>query len=255
MQAGESTANTAEAARHGGVTRALLLLLGLAGLEALLLRFAGSPAEHLRVARQLGDPASDPVAALLDLLAAVAETLAAYLVVVVALRLLAGLGGAAGRLAAAGARLLTVPVARRSLDAVLGTALVAFTLNPLAARAEAPPPPVGRPAAAATAAAQAIAGNLQAGTVLGAVNRLPRPAGGARATTAATASYTVEPGDTLWDIAAAHLPPTATRADVAAYWQQIYAANHRLIGADPDLIRAGQRLAIPELIPDFRPRR
>lgn len=254
MQAGESTVG---AGRGGSVSRALLLLLGLAGLEALLLRFAGSPAEHLRVVRQLADPAADPLAALLDLLAAAAEALAAYLIAVVVLRLLAGLGGAAGRLAAVGARLLTVPAARRALDAILGTALVAqVALNPLAARAETlPAPAAGRPAAVATAAAQAIVGNLQAGTELGTMPGAGtgHTANGARATASTGTIYTVRPGDTLWEIATAHLPPSATPADVAAYWRQIYAANHHLIGADPGLIRPGQRLAIPELAPDLRP--
>src|SRR6266516_1922977 len=135
--------------------RTLLLVLGLAALEALLLRFAGSPAAHLRVARQLGDPAADPVAALLDLLAAAAEALAAYLLVVVVLRLLARLPGVAGRFAGGSARLVTVPAARRALDAVLGTALVAqVAFNPLAAHAAtlpAPAPAVHGPIATATA--------------------------------------------------------------------------------------------------------
>jgi nucleoid-associated protein YgaU len=55
----------------------------------------------------------------------------------------------------------------------------------------------------------------------------------------------VAPGDTLWSIAAAHLPPDASDADVAAAVQQWYSANREVVGADPDLIRPGQHLEAP----------
>jgi resuscitation-promoting factor RpfA len=52
-------------------------------------------------------------------------------------------------------------------------------------------------------------------------------------------------GDTLWDIAAAHLAPSERSVGrVHRYWQQVYRANRRLIGADPDLIRPGARLDV-----------
>lgn len=56
---------------------------------------------------------------------------------------------------------------------------------------------------------------------------------------------TVRRGDTLWDLAAAHLPEAATDAEIAAEWQRWYALNGAVIGADPDLILPGQRLVIP----------
>ncbi len=55
----------------------------------------------------------------------------------------------------------------------------------------------------------------------------------------------VAPGDTLWSIAASHLPPGASDADVAAAVHRWYAANREVVGADPDLIRPGQRLEAP----------
>ena len=58
--------------------------------------------------------------------------------------------------------------------------------------------------------------------------------------------YTVEPGDTLWDIAATHLAPTLRApARIQHYWQQIYRANRPTIGGDPDLIHPGTRLDVP----------
>jgi len=126
---------------------------GLGLLELALARLAGPPGRQVEVLRQLGEGATDPVAPLLALLALGAEGLAAYLLVVLGLRLLALLPGALGRLAA-GAALRVTPVAvRRALDLVIGGALLAHvTLAPLPARASAAPPPL---AVASTAAASA----------------------------------------------------------------------------------------------------
>lgn len=56
---------------------------------------------------------------------------------------------------------------------------------------------------------------------------------------------TVRPADTLWRIAAEHLPPGASDAAVAAAWPRWYAANRAVIGADPDLLHPGERLRAP----------
>jgi nucleoid-associated protein YgaU len=56
----------------------------------------------------------------------------------------------------------------------------------------------------------------------------------------------VAPGDTLWSIAADHLPPgRRTPARVAAAWPRWYAANRAVIGPDPDHIEARQVLHLP----------
>jgi nucleoid-associated protein YgaU len=55
----------------------------------------------------------------------------------------------------------------------------------------------------------------------------------------------VAAGDSLWALASAELGPNATDATVAARWPQWYAANHAVIGSDPDLILPGQVLRIP----------
>ncbi|GAB3656504.1 hypothetical protein GCM10027596_10780 [Nocardioides korecus] len=72
------------------------------------------------------------------------------------------------------------------------------------------------------------------------------PARAASSTEAATVTHVVvRPGDCLWDLAARRLPPGASRAEVAAAVRRLHALNHRLIGPDPDLLRPGQRLAVP----------
>lgn len=55
----------------------------------------------------------------------------------------------------------------------------------------------------------------------------------------------VQPGDSLWNLVAAELGPEATAAAVAERWPQWYAANHAVIGADPDLLVPGQVLRVP----------
>lgn len=58
--------------------------------------------------------------------------------------------------------------------------------------------------------------------------------------------HRVVPGESLWTIAAAQLPPSATDAGVARRTRQLYRANRDVIGDDPDLIFPGTLLAIPE---------
>ncbi|KUG53668.1 hypothetical protein AVL62_02505 [Serinicoccus chungangensis] len=55
----------------------------------------------------------------------------------------------------------------------------------------------------------------------------------------------VRRGDTLWDLAARHLGPQATSADIAQEWPRWHAANLATIGPDPDLILPGQELTVP----------
>ncbi len=73
---------------------------------------------------------------------------------------------------------------------------------------------------------------------LGPAPHTPSPSSGAR-------SLTVVRGDSLWTIAARHLGPHATRQQVAHEWPRWYAANRKVIGPDPNLIRVGQVLTAP----------
>lgn len=59
------------------------------------------------------------------------------------------------------------------------------------------------------------------------------------------AGVVVTPGDTLWSLAGRTLPPGASPQQVERRWREIYAANREVVGADPDLIRPGQRLVLP----------
>lgn len=55
----------------------------------------------------------------------------------------------------------------------------------------------------------------------------------------------VHRGDTLWSIAARHLGPQASDAEIAQAWPRWFDLNRGLIGDDPDHILPGQILRIP----------
>lgn len=63
---------------------------------------------------------------------------------------------------------------------------------------------------------------------------------------AATAGVIVRPGDSLWSIAAAHLPDDATPARIDAAWRAWYRANRDVIGPNPNLVIPGQVLHAPD---------
>ena len=321
--------------------RAVALLVGLGALEAGILRLLGPVPDQVRAVGRLGDPAVEPVSGLLDLMAVATHVVAAYLVVVVSLRMLAWLPGASGRVASGGLRLLTLPAVHRALDGLVGGALLAqVALSPASAHAgTASPWFAPRLVATATATppapdagASGLVGQLPAPTVPGPpwvplaswprTAEVPGPTaargsaapptvtpptvapgapapfpsletpgpryGSAVSTTSAAGPAgpggtvapgassgrgavasgsvlprdrrhrldTIRPGDTLWGIAAAHLPAgSRSPAQVARYWQQIYAANRTAIGGDPDMIHPGTRLMIPsfQLVPAGRP--
>jgi LysM repeat protein len=70
-----------------------------------------------------------------------------------------------------------------------------------------------------------------------------RPGARTEAHTTSTASYVVQPGDTLSRIAAA--------LSVRGGWPALYAANQSTVGADPDLLRPGTHLTLPgRMTPD-----
>jgi nucleoid-associated protein YgaU len=65
-------------------------------------------------------------------------------------------------------------------------------------------------------------------------------------TTSSARLVQVRPGDSLWRIAARELGRRPSARDVSAAWPQWYRANADVIGPDPDLIRPGQQLRVPE---------
>jgi len=58
-------------------------------------------------------------------------------------------------------------------------------------------------------------------------------------------TVTVVRGDSLWAIAHRHLGAQANAQQIAREWPRWYAANRSVIGPNPNLIRAGQVLAVP----------
>ena len=102
-----------------------LVLVGLVLAGRVLVGGLGSPARLLRSLGDLGDPWADPVAPMISLLALLAETLAAYILVVLALRSLCLLPGSVGRVAGRVAELVTPVVVRRLLDLLVGGSLLA----------------------------------------------------------------------------------------------------------------------------------
>ena len=68
------------------------------------------------------------------------------------------------------------------------------------------------------------------------------------APTTAVRDYVVQRGDSLWSIAARHLGPDATAAQIAIAWPQWYAVNRQTVGPNPDVITPGQRLVVPTMV-------
>lgn len=66
-----------------------------------------------------------------------------------------------------------------------------------------------------------------------------------RASAAADATVTVLRGDTLWHLAARHLGPGASDAEIAQEWPRWYTANRDVIGSNPDRLIPGQQLRLP----------
>lgn len=204
----------------GSVAALLAVLAALAGVGLAAAALAAATPDTLRAALA---PDADPGAMVAGLAAAVGWALAVRLALGLAATLLAvtlrGTQGLAGRLAVRCAEALTPALLHGLLRAALGAVVV------------------GAPAALAPAVALADPGR----PALPVLDRVP----GALAAGPSEIRVVVRPGDSLWRIAAAHLPPGAGAADVAAAWPAWYAANRVTIGADPNLIRPGQVLVAP----------
>lgn len=171
-----------------------------------------------------------------------------------ALALAAHLPGATGALCRAAALRVTPAVLRRVTVAVLAGGTVA-PLTTVAVAAAAPLADVpadgavtavdrGITLAPPTGAGHPADDPLDRGVVrlpAGDLSRNTAPAGDQRGPTAVV----VRRGDSLWAIAARHLAPGATDADVAAAWPRWYAANRKVIGPDPSVLVPGQRLVPP----------
>lgn len=215
-----------------------------------------------RVVRDLTAPAPEPLlerpADVLVLACAVAGVaIAARWLLGVALGVIALTPGAVGAAARHGQRVLAPKVLVRVTSAVLGGTAV-----------------VVAPGLSAAATVRSPGVTAPARTVFGACGPLqepaPRPSYLPDPTWRAEPTPSLKPppadragtgergpgprdpvlvaaGDTLWDLAAQRLPPSSSTAAIDRCWRAWYAANRRVVGADPDLIRPGQRLLPPPL--------
>ncbi len=175
----------------------------------------------------------------------VAWVLSAWLTMGVLVAAGAALPGVLGdRLSRVATRLAPVPV-RRAVALAIGMAVVApvATAQAIAPGPEPRYPVLDRvvvqpvPAAPAAPVVPAVPTPPQAPSA----EALSPPSAGI----AAAATVVVQPGDSLWRIAAAALGPDASAVEIADAWPRWYAANRATVGADPDLIRPGQRLQPP----------
>ena len=262
--------------------RAAGIAAGLLVAERLLLGAVGSPRTLVETLRDLGEPWADPVTSVLALMALVAEALAGYLLLVLALRLLGTLPGSRGLLAQRLVIATTPAVVRRLVDVLVGgTLLVQVTLaapgdpfdrrptgpHQAVAAASMPGPSGTRPTvgdAAPTvlrvAALRCSAGGREP-VEARPIHRRPaaplppwlrggpsKPPPGHRLD---PGEHIVAAGDTLWDIAAAQLLPAERSAEtIHRSWQQVYRANRSVVGDNPDLIRPGMRLDLAPLRKD-----
>jgi nucleoid-associated protein YgaU len=208
--------------------------------------------------------------------AAVGMTLSAWLGIGLAVSALAALPGAFGKAAAIVAAYVAPALVRRAAAVALGTALSA-TAAPALAHADGISPIRTSPTSTASVShdlppdpafvatgASTPATSLQEAADTGGADAYPHPAHlpasaprisaplatdlgplGGPQHQADPSTVTVVRGDSLWRIAARHLGPGATDAEVALEWPRWYAANRAVIGPDPAIIHAGQVLTVP----------
>ena len=231
------------------------LAAGLLLIERQLVAVVGTPIEQVRELRQLGRVPADPVAPVIALLAFVAEALVGYLLLLLVLWSLSLLPGFLGRLTGRAMLLASPTMLHRLLDLLVGGALLAqatLAAPPISGdggslalqhmSAPAAPAP-GGPSGAAHLGSPAAPMEARPGPRRLAAPLPPWLEGGP---SNAAHRYTVEKGDTLWEIAATHLAPAdRSLPRIQRYWRRIYRANQPVIGADPDLIHPGTRLHVP----------
>ena len=223
-------------------------LLGSTAAGALLLLAAPRPAAALH---SLTSPdsltsaggAAAPTAPLVAAVALLSWLLVAWLALTALLTVGSSLRGPLGVACAAVLRRAAPAALRRAVAVALGVGIVLGGAGPAHAATPTAPPPTAAaldwPVSPTTTSPAPVSEPALDWPV-----PTPGPAG----------SVVVRPGDSLWRLAAEHLPSTARRADVAAAWPAWWSANRAVIGPDPDLLHPGQRLAVPPVVPPVVPR-
>jgi nucleoid-associated protein YgaU len=212
---------------------------------ALAVGFGRGGWEGLRRFADEAGTARTPAGLVAPLCAIAAAALLGWLGLGALLTALTRLPGPAGRHASAGSLWVAPAVLRAGVAAALGGSL-ALAATPAATPAR------SQPAAAAPqhagrvepAAPSWSPGPPPTRPMVGQadVALVSSPAGRGRAS---DERVVVRRGDSLWTIAARHLPPGADDADIARAWPRWYAANRAVVGDDPDRLRPGQLLVRP----------
>jgi LysM repeat protein len=232
--------------------RGVLVLLGYVAAVAGLAWASAGPWDQLR----------RPGAASFDTLLTITAAAGAWVCLVwltlgFAVTVLAALPTTAGRWCAAASARIAPAAVRRLACVVLGGAVIsgtglAGTLPASAARSPGAPvattvlPDLDRPAAGSM---RYMGGpRLESSRAATSVAD-PQPGSYGAAASARTkqpsSEVVVRRGDTLWGIAARHMRPDPSCAEIAAEWPRWYEANRPVVGEDADLILPGQRLRAP----------
>lgn len=212
--------------------------LATAATGAALLVFAPAPTSAVHTLAGAG-AAADPFAPLLAAIALAAWSLLTWLLVVAAATAAAHLPGIAGRVGDAFARRVAPASVRRVVEVCLGLTVAVGALGAAPATAGTHPPPAPPAATAPLDWPAPPAATARPVLDWNPTDAPPRPAD------PVAAPVVVQAGDSLWAIAADHLPAAATDAQVARSWPAWWSANRAAVGPDPDLIHPGLRLTPP----------
>jgi hypothetical protein len=212
---------------------------GSAGLAAVvslaLLAAAPTPAGAVQALAHAPSAEADPLAPLLSLVTLTAWALVGWVLLLLVAAHATRLPGSVGRMAATTLPRIAPVAVRRLLAPMLGVTVGLAVVGAVPAAASPPPPVPTAPVSLDWPTRVAAALDWP----------VPTPAGAAAPRPAHPAPVVVQPGDSLWAVAADHLPATATNAQIAQAWPRWWSANRAAVGADPDLIHPGLSLTPP----------
>ncbi|MDX6199126.1 MAG: hypothetical protein QOJ79_2277 [Actinomycetota bacterium] len=222
--------------------------LATAVLGAALLATAPGPAAAVRtLATATATPA--PLAPLLALVSLGAWSLLVWLLLVALATEGSRLPGLAGQVAGGLTRRIAPAGVRRFVEVALGLTVAVGALGAAPASAGTHVPPAPAAAAASLNWPTPPAGPRPTAPTLDWNPASAHPAVThptvATPTVANPTAVVVEPGDSLWRIAAHHLAADASTAQIAQAWPSWWSANRGAIGSDPDLIHPGLSLTPP----------
>lgn len=243
-----TNANTSKCTLEGvklqsGPLRTALVAVGVAAAARVLAWLTPGPTALLATLRH---PQEVAVGAGVDTVALAAASAACWLALLwlafaLTASAVAALPGRCGQLAERVAAVTVPAAARRLLAVTLGLTVATVSAG---APAMAGVLPQQRPAASSVDLDWPVASERAAATPTQAT-RKPSATADVNDGPSQPGAVIVLRGDSLWTIAAGHLPPGATDARIAIDWPRWYTANRSVIGADPNLLLPGQRLVPP----------